>query len=186
MCWEFTFLRAQRGTLRKVEIHSSSQGPRNSLEDTREVWAVEEQKTWKIMFFLIHGRFGAVDGNLIFCGFFLWKMGSGSKDKEGNPVQKPIIESNAPAFFSQSGGIYAFKTYTSYAHASHQDDGCMSKTNSLKLIIIIIKYQSSIINHHLPLSPSTPPHPPSPYPALTLTFTFTITITFTFYFYLNP
>ena len=67
-------------------------------------------------------------------------MGSVLKDKEGNPVQKPIIESNAPAFFSQSGGIYVFKTYTSYAHASHQDDGCMSKTNSLKLYCIVLYY----------------------------------------------
>ena len=79
-------------------------------------------------------------------------MGSGSKDKESNPVQKPIIESNAPAFFSQSGVIFAFKTYTSYAHASHQDDGCMSKTNSLKLlyyyIIILLHYYIIILLYY--------------------------------------
>ena len=40
-------------------------------------------------------------------------MGSGLKDKEGNPVQKPILESNAPAHLEQSGGKFAQKTYTS-------------------------------------------------------------------------
>ena len=91
--------------MRKVEIHSSSQGPRNSLEDTREVWAVEEQKPGK-SFFKIKSPDVTVDGNLIFSVFFLQKMGSGLKDKEGNPVQKPILEGNAPAFLRQSGGIY--------------------------------------------------------------------------------
>ena len=40
-------------------------------------------------------------------------MGSGLKDKEGNPVQKPIIESNAPAHSWQCGVKNAQKTYTS-------------------------------------------------------------------------
>ena len=63
-------------------------------------------------------------------------MGSGLEDKEGNPVQKQIIESNAPAFSGISAVKFAQKTYTSYAHASHQDDGCMAKPNSLKLYYI--------------------------------------------------
>ena len=41
--------------------------------------------------------------------FYLQKMGSGLKDKEGNPVQKPILEDRAPAFLSQSGGIFRRK-----------------------------------------------------------------------------
>ena len=65
-------------------------------------------------------------------------MGSGLKDKEGNPVQKPIIESNALEHSWQSGHIYGAKNLYFYAHASHQDDGCMSKTNSLKLYYYII------------------------------------------------
>ena len=40
-------------------------------------------------------------------------MGSGLKDKEGNPVQKPIIESNALEFSSQCAVKLAQKTYTS-------------------------------------------------------------------------
>ena len=48
-----------------------------------------------------------------FLSFFLQKMGSGLKDKEGNPVQKPIIESNAPAFSGICGVKLAHKTYTS-------------------------------------------------------------------------
>ena len=40
-------------------------------------------------------------------------MGSGLKDKEGNPVQKPIIEGNALELCGQSGVKFAQKTYTS-------------------------------------------------------------------------
>ena len=85
---------------------------------------------------------------LFFLLFFLQEMGSGLKDKEGNPVQKPILEDNAPAFFGQSDVIFRAKNLYFYAHASHQDDGCMSKTNSLKLLyyyIIILLYYYIII-----------------------------------------
>ena len=51
--------------------------------------------------------------NLIFSVFFLQKLGSGLKDKKGNPVQKPILEDNAPEFLFQSGAKFARKTYTS-------------------------------------------------------------------------
>ena len=60
-------------------------------------------------------------------------MGSGSKDKESNSVPNLLIESNALAHSGISGGIYAPADLYFYAHASHQDDGCMSKPNSLKL-----------------------------------------------------
>ena len=67
-------------------------------------------------------------------------MGSGSKDKESNPVPNLLIESNAFAFCGESGGIYAPADPYFYAHASHQDDGCMAKPNSLKLYYIILYY----------------------------------------------
>ena len=40
-------------------------------------------------------------------------MGSGLKDQESNPGQKPLFESRGPAFCAQSGGIYRRKCLTS-------------------------------------------------------------------------
>ena len=90
-------------------------------------------------------------------------MGSGSKDKESNPVPNLLIESNASGHSGICGGIYAPADPYFYAHASHQDDGCMSKTNSLKslfyyIIILSYYYQKSpgilIENHNFKIHSS--------------------------------
>ena len=81
--------------------------------------------------------------------FDIEKMGSVLKDQESNPGSKTNLYEYSPGILGTKWCHLPAEIPILYAHARLQDDGCMAKPNSLKLLyyyIIILLYYYIIIS----------------------------------------